>query len=200
MKTYRLDKSKLPQEKKKLWMVYGISFLVMVVLSFALNWGKETVKSLTWMLPLMLAMFTYFGIQAYKQRKDLWSTYKLDIFDDHLVQTQPKFPDLKLNWQDLTSIEEKKFGLLVSSKQGRNILVVPRLMAEGDYAEVKTVLEGWLRGEPAVATEAEQLDSVAEAQEGGVEQAQEVPMDEISLPEVAPDESAEPGSESSDSL
>lgn len=145
MKKYRLDPNKLPKQKTTILKIYGITFLIMVVVALALNWGQESINSMIWMIPLMLALFGYSGYQAYKQRKLLWEEYSLEIFDDYLLQNQPKYPELKLSKDDLINLEEKRYGLLISAKQGKNILVITKDMGDVEYEEVKAILTEWLK-------------------------------------------------------
>jgi len=172
MKTYRLDPAKLPQQKKTIFMVYGITFLVLIAITLAINWGKETMSSLVWMIPLMGALFLYSGNRAYKQRKDLWENYSLEINDDYLLQNQPKYPELRLSKSDLLSSEEKKYGLLISAKQGKDILVISNYLPENDYREVCDTLKGWIaenqaENQPKQPVPAEEIEP--EGQEEGID-------------------------------
>ena len=154
MKTYRLDPAKLPQQKNTILKVYGITFLVLVAISVALNWGQETMRSLLWMIPLIAILFVYSGNRAYKQRKELWANYSLELYDDHLIQNQPRYPELRLNKSDLLSATEKKYGMLISAKQGKDILVITNFLPDEDYQEVVQTLKGWI-AENQAATQAE---------------------------------------------
>ena len=154
MKTYRLDPAKLPQQKNTILKVYGITFLVLVAISVALNWGQETMRSLLWMIPLIAILFVYSGNRAYKQRKELWENYSLELYDDYLIQNQPRYPELRLNKSDLLSATEKKYGMLISAKQGKDILVITNFLPDEDYQEVVQTLKGWI-AENQAATQAE---------------------------------------------
>ena len=154
MKTYRLDPAKLPQQKNTIQKVYGITFLVLVAISVALNWGQETMRSLLWMIPLIAILFVFSGNRAYKQRKELWENYSLELYDDHLVQNQPRYPELRLNKSDLLSATEKKYGMLISAKQGKDILVITNYLPDEDYQEVVQTLKSWI-AENQAATQAE---------------------------------------------
>jgi len=156
MKTYRLDPAKLPQQKNTILKVYGITFLVLVAISVALNWGQETMRSLLWMIPLIAILFVYSGNRAYKQRKELWENYSLELSDDTLVQNQPRYPELRLNKSDLLSATEKKYGMLISAKQGKDILVITNYLPDEDYQEVVQTLKGWI-AENQAAAQAEAL-------------------------------------------
>ena len=151
MKTYRLDTAKLPQQKNTILKVYGITFLVLVAISVALNWGQETMRSLLWMIPLIAILFVFSGNRAYKQRKELWENYSLELHDDYLVQNQPRYPELRLNKSDLLSATEKKYGMLISAKQGKDILVITNYLPDEDYQEVVQTLKGWIAQNQAAA-------------------------------------------------
>ena len=151
MKTYRLDPAKLPQQKNTILKVYGITFLVLVAISVALNWGQETMRSLLWMIPLIAILFVYSGNRAYKQRKELWENYSLELHEDYLVQNQPRYPELRLNKSDLLSATEKKYGMLISAKQGKDILVITNYLPDEDYQEVVQTLKGWIAENQAAA-------------------------------------------------
>ena len=151
MKTYRLDPAKLPQQKNTILKVYGITFLVLVAISVALNWGQETMRSLGWMIPLIAILFVFSGNRAYKQRKELWENYSLELYDDHLIQNQPRYPELRLNKSDLLSATEKKYGMLISAKQGKDILVITNYLPDEDYQEVVQTLKGWIAENQAAA-------------------------------------------------
>ncbi|MFZ3070105.1 MAG: hypothetical protein WA110_03165 [Anaerolineaceae bacterium] len=179
MKTYRLDPNKLPKQKKNILLMYGITFLIMVVIALALNWGQETMTSLRWMLPLMLALFAYSGYQAYRQRKALWDEYRLELFDDYLLQNQPKYPELRLNKADLIGLEEKRYGTLISAKQGKNILVITKDMPDADYEEVKRILNAWV----------EEKNQVEEQEED--EASLELNEPESEVPQVEPEDLGE---------
>ena len=151
MKTYRLDPAKLPQQKKTILKVYGITFLVLVAISVALNWGQETMRSLLWMIPLIAILFVYSGNRAYKQRKELWENYSLELSDDTLVQNQPRYPELRLHKSDLLGATEKKYGMLISAKQGRDILAITNFLPDEDYQEVVQTIKSWIAENQAAA-------------------------------------------------
>jgi hypothetical protein len=166
MKTYRLDPAKLPQQKNTILRVYGITFLVLVAISVALNWGQETMRSLLWMIPLIAILFVYSGNRAYKQRKELWENYSLELSEDTLVQNQPRYPELRLHKSDLLGATEKKYGMLISDKQGKDILAITNFLPDEDYQEVVQTIKSWIaenqaaaRAETPTPEEAPQLET-----------------------------------------
>ncbi|MEN6556198.1 MAG: hypothetical protein ABFD21_07385 [Anaerolineaceae bacterium] len=144
MKTYKLDPAKLPAQKKTLILVYGITFLVMAALSVGINWNRESMKSLVWMIPLIAALFVYSGWRAYQQRKSLWEEYTFTVTEDGLVLHQPKYPDLKLSKTDITGIEDVKNGTYVSTTRGRRLFAITKLFPDADYAEMRATMLRWI--------------------------------------------------------
>jgi hypothetical protein len=150
---------------------------VLVAVSLALNWGRETMRSLIWMIPLMAALFVYSGSRAYRQRKTLWENYSLELYDDYLVQNQPNYPELRLNKDDLLSSTEKKYGTLISAKQGKDILVITNYLSDQDYREVVDTLNSWI-AENQQITRPEALTIEEEAQPESEAQPSEEPKPE----------------------
>jgi hypothetical protein len=186
MKTYRLDPAKLPAQKKTLTLVYGITFLVMAALSIGINWNRDSMKSLVWMIPLIAALFVYSGLRAYKQRKELWEEYTFQVSEDGLVLHQPKYPELKLSKADIREIEDVKAGAYVSTTRGRRLFAVTKLFSDADYAELRALMQRWSdeNMNPAGAPEqakAENADTFSAELEAAAD-AVETPVEE-DLPE-----------------
>ncbi len=181
MKTYTLDQSQLAKEKKSIILMYGITLLVLIAIAVSINWGRETMRSLLWLIPMMIAMYVFMGIRSYKQRKAFYEGYKLELFDDTLVQNQPRMSELKFPLSDITNVEVQKKGMLISIKQAKNVLGVSKdVMKEGDYEELKTLLTSWAERNAAQA-ETVVDDAIEQAEESGetvVESAKEV-VDDI---------------------
>jgi len=169
MKTYRLDPAKLPGQKKTLILVYGITFLVMAALSVGINWNRESMKSLIWMIPLIAALFVYSGLRAYKQRKELWEEYSFQVSEDGLVLHQPKYPDLKLSKTDITGIEDVKAGAYVSTTRGRRLFAITKLFPDADYEELRALMQRWI----------EENKRSAPAQEISAAESADVPAQEL---------------------
>ncbi|MEL7646213.1 MAG: hypothetical protein AAGU04_08120 [Anaerolineaceae bacterium] len=155
MKTYKLDPAKLPAQRKSLILVYGITFLVMAAISVGINWNRESMRSLLWMLPLIAALFVYSGWRAYQQRQQLWEEYAFSISEDGLVLHQPKYPELKLSKADIIEIEDVKNGTYVTTTHGRRLFAITKLFPDADYAELRATMLRWVEENKASPTEVE---------------------------------------------
>jgi hypothetical protein len=146
MKTYTLDQSKLDKEKKSIILMYGITLLVLVAIAVSINWGRETMQSLLWLVPLMAAMYVFMGFRSYKQRKAFYEGYSLQLTEDMLVQNQPRMRELKFALADITNVEVQQKGLMVSIKQAKNVLGISKdTMKAADYEELKDTLIDWVK-------------------------------------------------------
>ena len=146
MKTYTLDQSNLDKEKKSIMLMYGITLLVLVAIAVSINWGRDTMQSLVWLIPLMAGMYVFMGFRSYKQRKDFYQGYKLELTEDMLIQNQPRMRELKFSLADITNVEVQKKGLLISIKQAKNVLGVSKdTMKVDDYEELKDTLLDWVK-------------------------------------------------------
>ena len=146
MKTYTLDQSNLDKEKKSIMLMYGITLLVLVAIAVSINWGRDTMQSLVWLIPLMAGMYAFMGFRSYKQRKDFYQGYKLELTEDMLIQNQPRMRELKFALADITNVEVQKKGLLISIKQAKNVLGVSKdTMKVEDYEELKDTLLDWVK-------------------------------------------------------
>ena len=146
MKTYTLDQSNLDKEKKSSMLMYGITLLVLVAIAVSINWGRDTMQSLVWLIPLMAGMYVFMGFRSYKQRKDFYQGYRLDLTEDMLIQNQPRMRELKFALADITNVEVQKKGLLISIKQAKNVLGVSKdTMKVEDYEELKDTLLDWVK-------------------------------------------------------
>lgn len=146
MKTYTLDQSNLDKEKKSIMLMYGITLLVLVAIAVSINWGRDTMQSLVWLIPLMAGMYVFMGFRSYKQRKDFYQGYKLELTEDMLIQNQPRMRELKFALADITNVEVQKKGLLISIKQAKNVLGVSKdTMKVEDYEELKDTLLDWVK-------------------------------------------------------
>jgi len=157
MRTYLLDPEKLKKTKKSIYLLYGISALVMVAIIIWLSWEKIMAKDLLSILviPLMLGLFLYSAVRAIRQREAFWKFYELSIDQDTLTQKQPNFPELHIGKDEVISLKEEKFGLVVSTEKYSNLLGITRNLREEDYQEVKELLNTWVNANKSQSLESD---------------------------------------------
>jgi hypothetical protein len=158
MKTYTLDQSQLNKEKKSIILMYGITLLILIALAVSINWGRDTMQSLLWLIPLMAAMYVFMGFRSYKQRKAFYEGYSIQLTEDELIQNQPRMRELKFALADVTNVEMQKKGLLVSIKQAKNVLGISKeTMKPADFDEIKNTLMDWAKRNTSQQVEIENL-------------------------------------------
>jgi len=144
MKAYYLDPKKFPKQKKNLILLYGSTGIFLVIATIIMNRSGQLVGTQLFVLPLMLLFIAYSSYRAIKQRKQFWDEYKLEIGEKVLVQNQPRYPELRINSEDINSIVENKFGLVISTTKYNNLLGITKDLPDADYLEVKEILQDWL--------------------------------------------------------
>ena len=122
MKTYKLDPAQLSRQKRNIILMYSITGFIMLVITLVINQRRAQPTSAIWLVPLILGLVAYSGVRAYRQRKTLWEDYALTVDVDGLTQEQPGYPKLKIPRAELTGMQEKPYGLLLSSKRAANLL------------------------------------------------------------------------------
>jgi hypothetical protein len=149
MKRYQLDPGKLSTTKKNITLLYGITALIMVIIIVWLSWEKLMEKDLLSIvvIPLMLGLFIYSAVRAIRQREAFWKAYELIIDENGLTQKQPQFPDLNISKNEVISIKEEKFGLVVSTEKYNNLLGITKNLSDADFEAVKSILTSWIKPE-----------------------------------------------------
>ena len=155
MKTYLLDPQKLRKTKKSVALLYGVTGAVMLAIILWLSW--ENIMARDWfsiaVVPLMVGLFIFSGARAVKQRTEFWNKYKLDISENTLTQSQPRFPDLTIERSEVVGLKEEKYGLLISTEKYQNLLAITKNLSDTDYEEVKALLTEWYSQNQAAVTE-----------------------------------------------
>lgn len=170
MKTYKLDPEKLPKQLRSVILLYGATFLVMLVVLYLINRNNPNSNQMIWMIPLLAVLYGFMGWRAYKTRAELWNGYELQISEQGIIQNQPKYPELRIARHDLTAVDEKPNGLILSTVQAQRVLGVPReFLTSADYDSIRSTLNAWVAeneekkaAEPDAEEEHDTADAKAE--------------------------------------
>lgn len=139
-KTYRLDPKQLEKQKKNIVLLYGIAGIISGGLMFY-SQSRNNAGNNPWLLiGLMLALLVFFGYRSYKQRAQLWDGYLLTLNEEGLTQSQPDYPESHLPFAKISSVEEGKDGLWISTAQGNRVFIIPIFLKPEDYSELTTIV------------------------------------------------------------
>ena len=163
-KTYYLDPKKLAQQTRGIILLYVITGVVTMVLIYLLQTrGGQTAPP--WLLLSVIPFLLVFvGAGSIQQRKLLWDRYSLTLEDGVLHQSQPNYPDSKIALTSVTSIEETKEGLYLSSRQGKHVFGIPRQLRDEDFEELRLILNDDFakRDEKPAIEEENEVDNAAD--------------------------------------
>lgn len=160
MKTYRLDPTKLKEQTRNIYLMYGITLVVLLVLNFFMYRGREVNSQTYLMFGLIVVMFVFVGWNAVRQRKNIWDQYELTVDANGIMQKQPKAADLYLPRAEVTGMKESKYGVTLMVKDQHPVMGIPKLLTPADYEEIKGIVDGWIKNAKPVVLDAEVIEDV----------------------------------------
>ncbi len=144
MSVYQLDPNKVKKQLRNITMLYSAVSFVFILLFVLFVVIKGFDLSLFLFLLVLLGLMVYTASRSIKQRKQFFLGYKLEVGEDSLSQSQVGYKDLIIQKQELDSILESKFGMILSTKSARHILGITKNLSDQDYQQVRKVLFDWL--------------------------------------------------------
>lgn len=143
-KNYLLDPNKLTKRKRNIFLLYGITGAVALVVIFMIQRMAGT-DNPPWLaiaaIPILLVLVAG---RSVSQQKDLWEHYNLTLEDDVFIQNQPNYPETRIALSSITGTEETKEGLYLKSKQGTRVFGIPRQLKDAEYEELHQIIEAYL--------------------------------------------------------
>lgn len=160
MKSYRLDPSKLKEQMRNIYLMYGITLVLLLILNFFMYRGREVNSTTFLTLGLIVVMFVLVGWNAVRQRKAIWDQYEITVDETGIGQKQPKAADIFLPRAEITGMKESKFGFTLMVKDQHPVLGVPKMLTPADYEEIKAIVDGWLKTSKPVVLDVEPIEDV----------------------------------------
>ena len=160
MKSYRLDPSKLKEQMRNIYLMYGITLVLLLILNFFMYRGREVNSTTFLTLGLIVVMFVLVGWNAVRQRKAIWDQYEITVDETGIGQKQPKAADIFLPRAEITGMKESKFGFTLMVKDQHPVLGVPKLLTPADYEEIKGIVDGWLKTSKPVVLDVEPIEDL----------------------------------------
>lgn len=157
MKTYRLDPDKLKGQIRNIYLMYGITLVILLILNFFMYRGREVTNSTYMTLGLIVVMFAFVGWNSVRQRKAIWDQYEITVDETGIGQKQPKAADMFLPRAEITGIRESKFGLTLMVKDQHPVMGIPKMLTPADYEEIKSIVDGWLKTARPVVLDVEPI-------------------------------------------
>ena len=161
MKTYRLDPDKLKEQTRNIYLMYGITLVVLLVLNYFMSRGREVTNSTYLTYGLIVVMFLFVGWNAVKQRKTIWDQYEIGVDEKGISQKQPKAADVFLPRAEISGMKESKFGLTLMVKDQHPVMGIPKMLKPADYEEIKALVEEWLKTAKPLVLDVEAVEEAA---------------------------------------
>jgi len=160
MKSYRLDPAKLKDQIRNIYLMYGITLVVLLTLNYFMSRGREVNNQTYLTYGLIVVMFVLVGWNAVRQRKAIWDQYEITMDETGIGQKQPKSADMFLPRVEITGMKESKYGLTLMVKDKQPVMGIPKMLTTAEYEEIKGIVDGWLKSVKPVVLEAEAAEDV----------------------------------------
>ena len=142
MQSFHLDLEKYKKVRRHLVFTYVL--LALVSLGIIYMYVGEMLFGTVWILiPCSLLAVGLLGHVGLTKRMKFWEGFELTLDDEGLTRTAPDSKDIEIKKTDFTGLREIKEGLVLSTAENDNALLVPRQLIDDDYQKLKGILEGW---------------------------------------------------------
>lgn len=143
MKTFKLDPKKFPKVRRNIIITYAV--LALIGLGMVWLYLRDLLFGSAWgLIPFVVLIFALAGWFALRERRRYWDEFQLEVEGDSLIRFAPKTMTVRLKRPGITGIREVSQGLIVSTESRKNMLLIPRQLADEDYQAVKRILDSWV--------------------------------------------------------
>jgi len=139
---YKLDPDKFPRVRRNIILTYMV--MALVGLGVVYLYIREPLFEEAWpLVPFVLLVFTSAGWLALRQRRKYWEEFTLIVRDNTLIHRAHKAPEIRIKRPKITRVREVRNGLILSTPDRENMLLIPRDLSDKDYQEIKVTMERW---------------------------------------------------------
>lgn len=142
MQTFKLDLEKYKKVRRHLVFTYVL--LALVSLGIIYMYVGEMLFGSVWILiPLSLIAVGLISHVGLTKRMKFWEGFELTLDNEGLTRTAPESNTIVVKKADFTGVREVKEGLILSTSENENAMLVPRQLVDEDYRTLKGILESW---------------------------------------------------------
>jgi hypothetical protein len=145
-KTYTISPRGISKQRERFLLqssiIYGVIFLIIFGRDLVAN-PDNTITSIIIPMVLLSVVLTYSLWRGWRQNKEILESIRIKINDEYIARSQVRIPQILINRQEVTSIEEIGAGLCIRSADKTTSLLIPNNLDESDYQEIKNILSYW---------------------------------------------------------
>ena len=146
MKSYSFSSQALAKLQMRYVRGLGSFFAVVFCIAAAIVvWNSPDNRPISIIATIIVgAMFIPFGIwRGLKQTKAILESVRIEVGDDYIARSQVRIPQLRINRQEITVVDEISGGLCIRTNNKTRTLAIPNALDEDDYKEIRDVLASW---------------------------------------------------------
>lgn len=147
MKIYTLSPQGISKIRKQFLqrvnIILGVACCVVIAISLWNATDNNRLMTLIISILFSAAMMIFGPSRALQQNKEIWESIRIEIGDDYVARSQMRIPQVRINRQEITSIDEIGAGLCIRTADKSHTLVIPNHLDTSDYEEIKEKLASW---------------------------------------------------------
>jgi len=146
MKSYSISSQALAKLRMRYVRGSGSFFAVVFCIAMAIVvWNSPDNRPISIIATIIVgAMFIPFSIwRGLKQNKAILESVRIEVGDDYIARSQVRIPQLRINRQEITAVDELSAGLCIRTNNKTRALAIPNALDEDDYKEIRDVLASW---------------------------------------------------------
>lgn len=136
-----------------MWRAFGLCVVCVSVFVAVDLWrapGNTPARiMLSGIMALVLAIIA--ASLALKQNGKVWQSVQIEVGDDYIARSQVRIPQMRIERNEVTSIEEMGNCLCIRTTDKRRTLAIPKVLDDADYQEIKGTLSTWATIQPAAS-------------------------------------------------
>jgi hypothetical protein len=156
MKSYSFSSQAIAKlQTRYLWVIGGF-YAVIVCMVVIMVDSISPDNKLTAILATILISVTFIPLSIWRIRKgtkENWESIRIEVGDDYIARSEIRIPQVRIQRQEITGVEESSASLRVHTNTKTRRLVISRILLDAnDYREIRDVLASWVTIRPISTT------------------------------------------------
>jgi hypothetical protein len=151
MKTYALSSQGISKIRQRFLQRMSIFLGVICFVVIGISYWATPNKGIT---TVIVSVVICVGIMVFalssvlRQSKEIWESIRIEMTDEYIARTQARIPQVRINRQEITSIEEIDGGICIRTADKSRTLAILNDLDENHYQEIKNKLSTWSTIQP----------------------------------------------------
>ena len=159
MPVYTTSEQSFVKVRQKITKQTQLSSLILIIFFLVLDiWkyfstGETNFTSVIIGIIVVVILSIVTTNKVIKERKEIWNSLEIRLEDNYISRQQIRIPEVRINREEITAIQESKHGLCILTNDKTRSLLIPIELEQADYLEIKETLSNWTEIKPLSTTQ-----------------------------------------------